>query len=610
MGVALACLASPAVALAQAAAAPPSNAPVSIGNEYSPYEKQTIADVLHERHAEVDPHPEGKTVEGIDVVPLEVIEKRDPAPSFLNVFHTTTRPWVIDQEVLIRPGQPYRQALVDQTTRNLRDDIQTSLVVVLPIRGSAPDKVRILVIAKDVWSLRLNSDIRIVSGDKLEYMFLQPSEWNLAGTHHNAGLQFIYYPLSYSLGGTYTIPRFLGSWVDLHADVNVFVNSKTKQTEGSFGSLSAIQPLYSPLTEWAWGVQGTWANEVVRGYTNAELGCHVAGYVETFSCDPTATVAANQLIPLQYRAIVVLANAYVTRSFGFKYKNDITFGAEASEYKYDTFDLSAYDPAAAAAFQSEIIPVGDRRFNPFVQWESYTSDFMRVLDFETLGLQEDYRIGHDVLLKVYPVAKALGSSRNFFGTSASAYYTLPLSNGMMRVGAEGIVEGNDDGVSDALLETKERVITPRTAIGRLLFDGDQIFRPRDFLNRRSYLGGEARLRGYPTHYLYGRNVVAYNLEFRTRPVEIFTLQVGGVAFWDTGDAFDEFSQMSLKHGAGFGLRMLFPQLDRYVLRIDMGFPVVIHEPRPIGTNPYEIVLTFQQAFSIPTPSNGTIFTTR
>jgi hypothetical protein len=613
-------VATPLVLRAQVSPPPAgaANAPVSNGNEYSTYEKETIGDVLKDRHAEIDPSPEGKIVEGIDVVPLEVIQKRDPLPDFLNVFHTTTRPWVIDQEVLLRPGQPYRQALVDETTRNLRDDIQTSLVVVLPIRGSSPDRVRLLVIAKDVWSLRLNSDWRIVTGNdgkpKLEYLFLQPSEWNVAGTHHNAGLQFTYQPLSYSLGATYDIPRFLGSWVYLHGDANAIVNIKTGHTEGSFGSVSANQPLYSALTEWAWGTQLVWTYQIARAYTNAELGCFLPGSPVVVSCASTAPATPSGLSPLieyQYASRAITSDAHVTRSFGWKYKNDFVLGAEWIRRAYATDDLTGKDPAAADAFRA-IVPISDTRVNPYVEWDSYTSDFVRVLDFETLGLQEDYRLGHHTFLKAYPVTKAIGSTRNFFGVDAGAYYTLAVSDGYASAGVEGIVEAATDGVSDSLVQGREHLVTPRTPLGRLYFDGIELFRPDNYLRRRSTLGGEARLRGYPTGYLRGENLVSYNLEFRTRPVEIFTFQLGAAVFWDTGDAYDTFSQMKLKHGAGAGLRILIPQLDRYVLRFDVGFPVVVGESRPTGTHPYEFVLTFQQAFNVPGQSFVTpsVFTAR
>ena len=85
-------------ALAQA---PP---PAERSGVYSPYEQQTIDDSLKKLHARAEPSPEGKTIEQIEVVPLEVIEDRDPLRNWLNVFHVTTRPSVVQREMLLREG--------------------------------------------------------------------------------------------------------------------------------------------------------------------------------------------------------------------------------------------------------------------------------------------------------------------------------------------------------------------------------------------------------------------------------------------------------------------------------------------------------------------------
>jgi hypothetical protein len=76
------------------------------------------------------------------------------------------------------------------------------------------------------------------------------------------------------------------------------------------------------------------------------------------------------------------------------------------------------------------------------------------------------------------------------------------------------------------------------------------------------------------------------------------VQVGGAAFFDTGDAFDGFDSMVLKKSAGFGLRLLFPQFDKVVVRGDWGFPLTPGVV-PAGGFPGEIVVTFRQAFPMP-----------
>ena len=95
-------------------------------------------------HATIDLEPEGKILEGIDVVPLDVIEERDPAPMLLNMFHVTTREGVVRREVLLKIGEPYRQFLVDDSTRALRTFRQVSLVVLQVGSGYVPQLVGIV----------------------------------------------------------------------------------------------------------------------------------------------------------------------------------------------------------------------------------------------------------------------------------------------------------------------------------------------------------------------------------------------------------------------------------------------------------------------------------
>ena len=148
-------LLAPSLGLAQA---PPAAERSGI---YSAYEQETIDEVLDSLHAKVDPDPEGKTVEGIDVVPIDVFEKRDPLPRWVDVFHATTRPSIVRREMLLREGDRYKQVLSDDTIRNLRSLPQLSVVLVVTALGSSQDRVRVVVITKDVWSLRLNWDISL-----------------------------------------------------------------------------------------------------------------------------------------------------------------------------------------------------------------------------------------------------------------------------------------------------------------------------------------------------------------------------------------------------------------------------------------------------------------
>jgi hypothetical protein len=141
------------------------------------------------------------------------------------------------------------------------------------------------------------------------------------------------------------------------------------------------------------------------------------------------------------------------------------------------------------------------------------------------------------------------------------------------------------------------MVSPRFFLGRFVFDGVVIERPENYLNLRAAIGGEGRLRGFPSQAFIGQNMIAWSSELRTRPVEVLTCQVGGVVFNDVGDAFDGHS-FHPKSSVGFGVRALFPQLDRKVFRVDVAFPVIRGPfvPGIPSTSPVAFFVAFEQAF--------------
>ncbi len=564
--------------------------PKSVTHEYSAYEKESIRIALAETGRTLEPEPEGKEVEGYEVVTLDVFEKRDPVPSVFNVFHWTSHRYTIAREVLAKPGERYSKVIVDETARNLRKlSAQLSLVLALPVKGNKPGTVRILLITKDVWSLRLNSNIRYTNKG-LEQFYLQPSEQNVFGTHHVAALDFYLQPLSYALGGYYKIPWIAGTRTQASAEVGVVFNRESRTSEGSYGNLILTYPLWSTRTEWSWETRLQWRNDVARVYQ----GTDVKGF------DRSRTQDDN--IPWMYRRKTLLARAELLRSFGWAMKNDISVGFQAFAFNYSPHgDLSAYDPAAVAAFELKGMPRSDRRLGPYLQWHTYKNDYLRVLNVEILGLQEDYRLGHDVIARVYPVTRALGSNRDFLGALLRAQYTVGLHDGIVRASIEGLVESQKDRITDSSVESRIRIVSPSTPLGRLVFDGGIVRRFRNYLNVLDAIGGENRPRGYPTRYLIGPNAVAYTTELRTKPLEILKTQWGLVFFHDAGSAYDGLSDLRMHHGIGAGVRALFPQFDRVALRLDVGVPL----NRPADVSPVSVIFTVDQAFSFPSIRENT-----
>ncbi|MGH7435201.1 MAG: hypothetical protein ACRENE_05975, partial [Polyangiaceae bacterium] len=356
-GACAAALVTAAAAAARAQAPPPAER----AQVYSRYEIETIDEVVASRHASVDPSPEGKTIEQIDVVPLDVFEQRDPLPRWLNVLHATSRESVIRREVLLLPGEPYRQVLADDTLRNLRHLVQLSLVLVVATRGSDDGKVRVVVITKDVWSIRLNWDLTLVPGG-VEQFIAQPSEENVAGMHHIASADFLLDPSTVTVGGGYEIPRLGGSRVALVASADAILNRDTGSTEGSGMILDVGQPLYSGLADWSWESSVAYDDLIERRFVDA---------APSTLLDPNT----GRTVPFAYHARSFVAEYQVTRSFGWDVKHDVTLGAQVSNSAYRP--AFSADARTTADFVAAEVPASDARAGPFVQYHSYTKRYVR-----------------------------------------------------------------------------------------------------------------------------------------------------------------------------------------------------------------------------------------
>lgn len=563
------------LALARVAAAEDGE-PSSQTSAYSSYELSFIRDAERLLGAEIDPDAEGKIIESVETVRLDPIEARDPAPLALNAVHTTTKDDVVRHEVLLEVGDRYRAVLADESARNIRRFAKVSVVACVALRGRDADHVRLVVLTKDVWSLIADVDFHFTRGGA-EYLMFELEETNVAGRQFELSTRSIVQPESVSFGGAHVAPRFAGRFLTVTAEANVIVNRRGGQVEGSFGHATVERPLFSSRAPWSWETGMGWHDEVARRYTNAQ-------------------VARFGGLPFLWRSRRIEQRASVTRSYGWARKNDVTVGALAYRDSYRIPNAAEYDQADVDAFTRAVLPVGETRVTPFAQWRSYGSDFTRIVDYETLGLQEDYRLGYDVVLRAYPVVKWLGSSRDLVGARAAAMYTAALGDGLARLLIDTTTEAEATRIADASVSADLRIVTPRTPIGRLVFDAAGTNRWRNYLNRTSQLGGEDRLRGWPTRYFVGKNVFSMNAELRSRPLEIFALQLGAAAFYDVGRAFDEsFAAVRPAQSAGVGFRIVMPQVDRQVIRGDFGFPIA-PGGLPPDVAPMSFFISYHQAF--------------
>jgi hypothetical protein len=600
--------------------------PRTLTFRYSPYEREAIASAEAALGGAIEPTPEGKLIESLEFVRLPPIESRDPLPGLLNAAHVRTQPFVIRRQLVTREGDRYRKVLVDESARNLRTLPQLSLVVCVAFRGSADDRVRLVVITKDVWSLFFDVDLK-GSGGGLSNFMIAPQESNLLGLHHKLALELNVDPITYSVGARYEIPRVYGSAVNWIADANAVVDHQDGQgMAGSFGKVQAVQPLLTNRSEWAWFSSVAWNDRETREFNGAQRS--------TFSTG--AGGASDELITKEWHTTQGTWLAAVTRSFGWKTKNDLTlfFSAGRSDYRLPGTDHESSILSVVEEFERKVLPTSNTVVGPGLEYHAYTSDFLRTYELETLGLQEDYRLGHNLLFGLAPTRQteaysydALPDQAHYEALQIRAYTvlqeTLPLKDGFIRAALEGAtsltLSSKVSGPQSANADLRERmafstlrnssvigrlrVASPRLGFGRLVDDTVVTLRFFDSLNTTQQYGDGSRLRGYASG-LQGQTTAVTNLEYRTPAVQLTSEQIGAALFYDaaavdTAADFD-WHAFQARSSVGAGLRVVTPLLERSGIRFDIAFPVN-RCPVPGSSAPkaVDISLAFGQAFGVP-----------
>jgi hypothetical protein len=226
----------------------------------------------------------------------------------------------------------------------------------------------------------------------------------------------------------------------------------------------------------------------------------------------------------------------------------------------------------------------ETRISPYLYFAAFRNRYTYLLNYNTLGLQEDLHLEHVVTLKLYPSLRAWGSTRNLFGIVPTLSYTLPIANGFASAYTSSTVEASARDQSNLYVDGAVRLVSPDPGFGRLVLAGYGVRRFLNYSNTPTSFGGTDRLRGYQPDAFRGPHAIVANAEYRTPPFEVLSIQVAAALFYDVGDAFGEVvdaqgnvDKLDLRSGAGAGLRLGFPQLQRDVFRIDAGFPLTNSE---------------------------------
>lgn len=532
------------------------------------YEEALIAESLARHGREVEPSPEGKVLTEVLIDTEEVVAESDPYPNFLNIFHVRTREEVVRREVLLAQGAPYSLQLADETARNLRALRLFSVVRVVPLKGKTPGTVTLLVVTKDLWSLRLNSDFSAV-GSLLQYLRLQGTEQNLLGRGKKLAVDFTLRLDTLSFGQSYTDPRLLGSRWSLTESAAIIVGRESGKAEGSRGSLSVSRPLFSLSTPWSVATSVAWNVETNRIYRGADIW--------------QLPFPDGAPVPYVYRTEEVAGSAAYTRSLGLRYKWNVSGGVGAYHYAYNPPTSSNLSEAQADWFRRNYLPRAEDAGYVLLALRAFEARYEVLRDVDSYVLSEDYQLGHWVSATVRYAPPVFRDDAHFAEAGLAARYRWRWGEALTTVSAAGAIrrqlgegaEWNNRHWAAELMQ-----VSPKILGGRFVARGLLDVNIDDLFDRITLLGGGNGLRGAPADEYSGKRMLLVNVEYRTAPVVIKTVHVGGVLFVDSGSAFNDRPDMVTS--VGVGLRVLFPQFNVVPFRLDFGY-VLNGERPPVGS---------------------------
>ncbi len=570
------------------------------------FEKRALATALKRRGLELDLEPYGKLVRKIRVVNLDVFGPDDGVLRIFNLLHVTTREYIIEREVLLRPGQPWDDETVQETRRRLTDITVTTLAVLAPVKSPEPGTVDLLVVTRDIFSLRLNSNYEIAGagavpipgfGGKIISLSIAPSENNLLGLRKNLSIPFVMDLGQWAIGPRYIDPRVYGTRVRFASQAQLIFAREDSDFEGTASSTSLSYPLWSYRREWAWSVAASHIDAPTRQFSGVDL----LGYDNP----DTPEVEA---VPRIFDNFGFNLSEAVTRSLGYRYKSNFSLGHQLRIIRPKVQEGFPGDATLQAAFERDVLPRSERSSALTFGYSFFTPRFITYRNIDTYSLPEDVRLGPEVSLSASWARKEIGSERNFINLGAGASWTFDLfGDGFARASFSLGTRIEESDARDNSFVASARIVPPRLfglwrIVSRIAYtsivDNEN--------NAVLFLGGSTGLRGFDVGTYSGDTRLIGNLELRSPPLRLWFMQWGAVAFWDIGHAatadpsnfFTAIDALSLKSDVGAGLRMLMPQLQPFVFSFDLAY-AVSPPPQAPGAPPpprFRLVLFIEQAF--------------
>ena len=557
------------------------------------------------RGYELEPEPWGKIVGHIRVYNEDVFAEKTRLLRFFNKFHVTSKEYVVRDEVILRPGEVWDENKIEESARRLRDPLFTSVIAVVPVKSREPGKVDILVVTRDIWSLRLNTQYTYQSG-KLTNLSTSVSENNFLGRRVLLAAALTMDQGAVAAGPLFIDKNFLGEHLELRVRVNTILNrgalfgstltipnmpsgpapsAWNLDSEGSSSTIALTRTLWNLGAKWGAGVNFTHRFATDRSFFGTNLrpvwcpvGSPCVKQIDTRNMTPGTfdpkTTPLDEQLPWMFRMRRWGASAYVVRQFGTDYKQQVTFGYGFDSIRPSLLDSFAGTNEQRAPFAAAVLPRSEVTSVPYVGYAMYTPRYKTRRNVQTYDLAEDLRIGPSIDASLGVSLKLLGSTFDFQRGAISGAWTFPwCRDGSITTSASLSTRHQDGELIDDTASFNLRIVTPTYRIARIVAESSFGTRWHDTANAFFTIGSDNGLRGFNINQFSGLRLTGTQIEVRSIPKPVWVLRTGGVLFYDVGGAADKVSDLRLHHDVGIGLRVLVPQTSRELFRFDLAFPL-------------------------------------
>ena len=558
-------------------------------NKLGTYEKQALTRALDRTGLRIDPSPEGKVLRKIHVINFEVFSPRDGILQMFNFFHLTTRDHVIRREVLLQPGQTWDPSVVEETERKLRDPVFSTLAVVVPVRAAdgATGQVDMLVITRDVWSLRLNSDFELQQS-KLTFLLIAPSENNLLGLRKLFAGIFEMDQGEYSAGFLYLDKNLMGKNLRLSAEIEGIFRRETGEFGGEANEyegerITAVfqRPFWSIASRWSAAITAFHEDRVLRVFDGTVIDQYMVPDVDA---NEQPIPCAGAMLPFAFRRRQASVQTSGSHQLGTGLKHRFSLGHRLRVDRPSFVDGFPDDPCQRDNFSGDLFTRSERTSEVFAEYRIFENNFAKLRNIDTYDLPEDAQFGPRVTAVVSASLEPIGSETTFGRASLDLGWVFPWGDtGFLSVAADASTR-IDGELVDNVFSAGTRFASPMiSGLFRVVARSDLTLLTRDRSNvvSRVRLGGANGLRGFDINFFPRNSLgnsdqavrVIANLELRSAPFHLGFTRGGGLLFFDVGDVNATVGDLRVHADAGLGFRFLIPQLSSLVYRLDWALPL-------------------------------------